>query len=607
MVFFNTQKGVIVLARKSIGINLDDNDMNSLNDNFVELYSGVNRVTSDKGISTNLLADGAVTNSKIGDGAITGSKLNAGVVSNRNLAEGAVQPENIVNNAIRENHLAGNSVGTTKIIDNSVTESKLNNGAVSNSKLGTDSVTNSKIQNGSVTGEKLNAGVVSNRNLANNAVQPDNIVNNAIQERHLAGKIITQSKVSDDLSADISKTDVKIFGAIEYEEINRSKIRIKKPVQSLGYLASGGTFKWINDIIDNVELNQNESIVFNVKDGTTYVDTTQINSAQITNGRFGIDDEIVLISYLGYGRVTSPAELFELNNDSTGVSLLKGPNYITIHVQQEGSDYVGYNFLKIIKSYVPGDKTSHIDIWSFRKFAEYKRTGKHTFTHVRDLYDNATQDLMIRESGVSDYMGGAAHGDEIKQSLKIYLDDKELDEGTTYTNMYGKEFKMILKTHLYRDTDFTNGDLQHLATAYKTYTVNKDGYTLDVEVEWHEEVTLRECQIGALSLNKKDEQGNFIFNEAVLGGMKEVCDMTATKSEFNRVSNVDEVYFKGDDLTLNWSATKFNWLDGNSTVMNQSNAHMNKLYPNYILNGYTTKVNEVFKQTTKYKLNKILN
>ena len=550
------------LVRQTIGSPHDDSNLNKLNHNFKELYDGINKpVTADK------------------------------------IPDKTILPRHLANHAVREEHLAGNSVGTTKVIDGSITSTKIAPGAV----------TNSKIPDGAITGSKLNAGVVSNRNLATNAVQPDNIVNNAILERHLAGKIITQSKLSDDLSVSISKTDIKIFGAIEYEEINRSKIRIKKPIQSLGYLTSGGTFKWINDIPDNVELNTNESIIFNVKDGTSYVDTTQINSGQIAKGRFGLDDEIVLVSYLGYGRVTSPAELFELNNDSNGVSLLKGSNYITVHVQQEGNDFVGYNFLKTVKTYASGDKTSNVDIWSFRKFAEYKRTGRHTFTHIRDLYENATQDLMIRESGVTDYMGGAAHGDEIKQSLKMYLDDKELDEGTTYTNMYGKEFKMILKTFLYRDTNFTSGDLQHLATTYKTYTVNKEGYKLDVEVEWHAEVTLRECQIGALSLNKQDDEGNFIFNEAVMGGMKEVCDMTATKNEFNRVPNVDEVYFKGDNLTLNWSALKLNWLDGNSTVMNQTNTHMNKLYPNYVPNGYITSVDEVFKQTTKYKLNKILN
>ena len=550
------------LVRQTIGSPHDDSNLNKLNHNFKELYDGVNKpVTADK------------------------------------IPDKTILPRHLENHAVREEHLAGNSVGTTKVIDGSITSTKIAPGAV----------TNSKIPDGAITGSKLNAGVVSNRNLATNAVQPDNIVNNAILERHLAGKIITQSKLSDDLSVSISKTDIKIFGAIEYEEINRSKIRIKKPIQSLGYLTSGGTFKWINDIPDNVELNTNESIIFNVKDGTSYVDTTQINSGQIAKGRFGLDDEIVLVSYLGYGRVTSPAELFELNNDSNGVSLLKGSNYITVYVQQEGNDFVGYNFLKTVKTYASGDKTSNVDIWSFRKFAEYKRTGRHTFTHIRDLYENATQDLMIRESGVTDYMGGAAHGDEIKQSLKMYLDDKELDEGTTYTNMYGKEFKMILKTFLYRDTNFTSGDLQHLATTYKTYTVNKEGYKLDVEVEWHAEVTLRECQIGAVSLNKQDDEGNFIFNEAVMGGMKEVCDMTATKNEFNRVPNVDEVYFKGDNLTLNWSALKLNWLDGNSTVMNQTNTHMNKLYPNYVPNGYITSVDEVFKQTTKYKLNKILN
>ncbi|MEY8559606.1 hypothetical protein AALF85_02685 [Jeotgalicoccus halotolerans] len=105
------------MARKSIGINLDDNDMNSLNDNFVELYDGVNRVTSDKGISTNLLADGAV--------------------NYRVLADGAVRPQHIVQNGVRELQLAGNSVSTVKVQDGAITSPKIMDSSITERTLNT--------------------------------------------------------------------------------------------------------------------------------------------------------------------------------------------------------------------------------------------------------------------------------------------------------------------------------------------------------------------------------------------------------------------------------------------------------------------------------------
>lgn len=115
------------MVRQTIGSPHDDSNLNKLNHNFKELYDGVNRVTSDKGISTNLLADGAV--------------------NYRVLADGAVRPQHIVQNGVRELQLAGNSVSTVKIQDGAVTSPKIASKAVSEYNLN-DIITN-RIDNAS--------------------------------------------------------------------------------------------------------------------------------------------------------------------------------------------------------------------------------------------------------------------------------------------------------------------------------------------------------------------------------------------------------------------------------------------------------------------------
>lgn len=82
-----------------------------------ELYGGVDKVTTDKGISTNLLADGAV--------------------NYRVLADGAVRPQHIVQNGVRELQLAGNSVSTVKVQDGAITSPKIMDSSITERTLNT--------------------------------------------------------------------------------------------------------------------------------------------------------------------------------------------------------------------------------------------------------------------------------------------------------------------------------------------------------------------------------------------------------------------------------------------------------------------------------------
>lgn len=120
LVFFITQKGVIELARKQIGINLDDNDMNSLNDNFKELYD-----ENGKPITSSKLGESSVTSEKLSKEAVTEEKLAYRAVGSYAIKDNAVISQKIASGAVGNRILADDSVWTRNLLDGSVTNEKV--------------------------------------------------------------------------------------------------------------------------------------------------------------------------------------------------------------------------------------------------------------------------------------------------------------------------------------------------------------------------------------------------------------------------------------------------------------------------------------------------
>lgn len=151
---------MVELARKQIGVNLDDNDMNSLNDNFKELYD-----ENGKPITSNKLGDGSVTNDKLGTRSVTWDKLDEGAVTYTRIADKAVRSEKIDESAVTssklskeavtEDKLAYRAVGSYAIKDNAIVSQKIASGAVGNRILADDSVWTRNLLDGSVTNEKV--------------------------------------------------------------------------------------------------------------------------------------------------------------------------------------------------------------------------------------------------------------------------------------------------------------------------------------------------------------------------------------------------------------------------------------------------------------------
>ncbi|MBS1537304.1 MAG: hypothetical protein JST20_06105 [Bacteroidetes bacterium] len=94
-----------------------------------------------KGITSDLIDDGAITSIKIQDGAITPSKFASGTAFTPTGPAGGDLTGTYPNPRI-----ARNAIKDTNILDNSITSLKINDGAITSPKIATDAITSQKIQ-----------------------------------------------------------------------------------------------------------------------------------------------------------------------------------------------------------------------------------------------------------------------------------------------------------------------------------------------------------------------------------------------------------------------------------------------------------------------------
>lgn len=341
------------------------------------------------------------------------------------------------------------------------------------------------------------------------------------------------------------------------------------------------------DIISRTIDLKNEGLVFEITYDRSKIQGTALNIARTAGRAFGC-----VIHQNNY--IYQTTSLKDVTSDT--LKIVKSPTEFTVFHQQPSGKYMGHSVRYSDRPYAEGIKTSNVKLWSFKDASEYSQDG----SKLRTFYQNATQDLMIRESKVTDYMGGDAHGDEILQSVELFVDGKKIGIDESHI-INCKEVKLIQTTYLYRDTIYTNGKLEHVATARKLHIFNKDGYMLDVTLKFHESVTLRECQIGAISMNRKDEESNNLVEKAIFGGSLDIVDLQEVNPTFTYIDNLENVYITGNNAAINWKTERKSNDAGNRTWVNTSNASMAKLYSSYCSNGYITSVDEIFSQQTLYE------
>ena len=167
------------MARKHIGVNLDDNDMHDLNSNFIELYKLVklfNDFLTGTGVITrDMLADHIINSNKITDKSIYGNKiadatigrihLQDGIINNLKIADKGIYGDKIADKTLGGNHFQDGSIERDKIKDGEVTRQKLADGSVNSGKIADKSIYRSKIADNTLNEDNMdiNGKVLSTR------------------------------------------------------------------------------------------------------------------------------------------------------------------------------------------------------------------------------------------------------------------------------------------------------------------------------------------------------------------------------------------------------------------------------------------------------------
>lgn len=628
------------MARSIIGSLWNPAQRNELNRMLEELYSDLGTATGTKNKLDNFLAG-------------------TGVVSKKMLASGSVDGTKIEDSTIFSNHMRLGAIGERELATGGVTSTKISNGAVSEIKLEDGAVSKNKIADGAVDGLKIAGGAVTNSKIGDNAVQFRNIASFSVREGHLAAdavknvniidKTISKEKVNFDQVTVNSGSMFPMMNAARdgsflpvADEVNDVILDVvvngarKNKYYGIVYIADGlsgsygfslaeydkganGGFaiasrKMLTTFSDNGRFNEpaSSSVVHrtvNVENEGIVFDITYDRS-KIVGKNIGID---IANTSAGKGRglVIHPSKYIYRDgaeNDS-GLSQENRQTYVDkkadrlfVYNKVSNGNYVGVEITHYQKEAVQ-EKISNYDFWGVRTIKEYSKEGN-SFTPIRSIIDDSTpttMDLMIREAEEMDYMGGIHHGDEVNEEVILLVDNMEVDMTTTGF-FAANEVRLMQRNKLFRDSLYTGGVLEHLGTVGKEHIFDKDGYTLSNTVTWHESINIYQAFLGALSMFREDKDGvtplwHKVYNDVT----HTTYDLTTVGGQMPTAENVDRIVLTGHNFGCVMEIDRMERVPGNSTWIANFAPGNSKVYSSYVPSGYTTSVNEVWRQKNNFK------
>lgn len=198
----------------------------------------------------------------------------------------------------------------------------------------------------------------------------------------------------------------------------------------------------------------------------------------------------------------------------------------------------------------------------------------------------------------NDFSGGILHGDEIVNNIKFIIDGSVTNPQTLTSAVNFKELKIIENTTLYDPNDNTT----QIAIHGKEYIFTKDGLILNQSLKWLVAEDLTDCYMAMFPVNKSVT--NSIYTDV---------DFECDSIDYGYIQDCESatVYSESANFIATIDIPKYvSFTGGNSLYITDNNGNnYNKLY--YIVCkspslanpiSHTTTVNELWKTTTKYKL-----
>ena len=504
-----------------------------------------------------------------GTGFITNSHLADNSVTNVKIVDRGVHARNIADLAVRENHIASGSV----------TEQKIADGAVTNQHVLMDNQTLNRGKMYPLINMKVGGTSVNfNENVKNYIT--DASVDNAEHGRVYQIESI-RNGYYDNYGLTIASYLKPSNGSI-YESSKKRVITHKDPLDIIekdNYIT----------MISKSPYPEGEIVSVTFEKGFNFLNLSETESGT------------------SFGLIIDPSKyVYKNESDNKGIDssifMDKKADRLTIYTEKSNGNYLGIE-IRHQKKDIELNASSNYDLYQVRTIKEYGRKGE-IFTPIRSFIDESTpttMDLMIKENDDMDYMGGINHGDEVNKYTLLLVDGQPVNLNSI--GFYkAKEIKLVQRNNLYRDSVYTEGVLEHLATVGKEHIFNRDGYTLHNTVNWHESINIVQAFLGSLSLYRTDEKGNGpLWHTAVSDITYTPYNLKTVGGQMPSAENVDKMILMGEKISCVVTATRLDRRKGNQTWIANFADQNSKLYFSYVPNGYKTSVNEVWKQDTNFE------
>ncbi|UBR28738.1 hypothetical protein LCG60_19160 [Bacillus sp. SD-4] len=346
---------------------------------------------------------------------------------------------------------------------------------------------------------------------------------------------------------------------------------------------------------------------------TPYITTGNGYMSSVTHGKNGFvnDSKIILIGcYKGKVQGYLSKEMQKKKFVEDKLIINRTENVINIYTKGsiEGSNrYIHYILEHQVKGIDVTAAGSNYDVWRINGVYEVERKDEFVFNHIRQIVAPGEFELALREKGATDYIGGAIHGDQIMTSAHLFIDGV-LTKTDASQQIACEELKFVYKSKLYRDTVWTNGELQQVGTSMRQYTFSKNGLEIDNEVQFLEEFTLTQGFLCMFPIRRLE---NGATGQQITSGAYRDYDL--------KVYDVSKDGFT-HDLNTKRKGVKHNWLysgsskisadveilernmwlsDEGSWIANPVN--YNKVYYDFCGN-YTAAKGEVWRQKVRYRI-----
>lgn len=272
--------------------------------------------------------------------------------------------------------------------------------------------------------------------------------------------------------------------------------------------------------------------------------------------------------------------------NSGGVDIyMKGSN-------PSSDKYIKYEMLNSVNASIG------CDVWRLHKAYEATRTGETSFTEGQDLLNGGENETAIKITGKTDFMGGLAHGDEEKTSIKLLIDGA-VQSLTNYTTYRCRKCEFLQASELF-EPDTATPQSTVVAHAYKRWVYEGGELELFQTIDWDVAVTLSDTYLTMLSIYRDDgsvtvtDKGFRSFEYAEEDISTAGFTISFSTSNIAKASGPDG-YSAEIEILEGWDKSNRQFHFSNA-------AAYNKFYFDFTGAGYTTTIGETFNARSRYKL-----